>query len=136
MKAVAIIQARMASTRLPGKILKDVAGEPLLARVVNRTHQAKTLGAVVVATTTQPADDIIINLCQKQGWLHFRGSEEDVLDRYYHAALASKADVITRITSDCPLIDPRVTEKVMTQITLLTKAFHEDWIQRFSTLRP
>ncbi len=105
----------MGSTRLPNKVLEDLAGQPMLARVVNRTRRAKTLDTVVVATTTQPADDIIIHLCQKQGWLHFRGSEEDVLDRYYHAALASKADVIARITSDCPLIEPEIIDRVVNE---------------------
>lgn len=112
-KVVAIIQARMGSTRLPNKVLEDLAGQPMLARVVNRTRRAKTLDTAVVATTTQPADDIIIHLCQKQGWPYFRGSEDDVLDRYYQAASAFKADIIVRITSDCPLIDPRVTERVI-----------------------
>ena len=110
-KVVAIIQARMGSTRLPGKVLEDLAGQPLLARVVERTRRAKTLGNVVVATTELPADDIIAGLCEKRGWPYFRGSEEDVLDRYYRAALAFKADVVVRITSDCPLIEPEIIDK-------------------------
>jgi len=110
---VAIIQARMGSTRLPGKVLEDLAGEPMLARVVNRTRRAKTLDTVVVATTTQPIDDAIVRLCEKQGWPFFRGSEEDVLDRYYQAATAFQADVIVRITSDCPLIEPEIIDRVV-----------------------
>ena len=114
-KIVAIIQARMGSTRLPSKVLEDLAGEPMLARVVNRTRRAKTLDATVVATTTQPVDDAIVRLCEERGWLFSRGSEEDVLDRYYHAALASKADAVVRITSDCPLIEPEIIDRVVNE---------------------
>lgn len=114
-KVVAIIQARMGSTRLPGKVLKDLVGQPVLARVVNRTYQAESLDDVVVATTTQPADDIIVDLCQKRGWHFLRGSEKDVLDRYYQAASAFKADIIVRITSDCPLIEPEIIDRVVNE---------------------
>ena len=113
MKVIAVIQARMGSTRLPEKVLEVLAGEPMLARVVNRTRRANTLDAVIVATTTQPVDDAIIRLCEERDWPFFRGSEDDVLDRYYQAALAFKADVIIRITSDCPLIEPLVIDKVV-----------------------
>lgn len=94
-------------------MLEDLVGQPMLARVVNRTRRAKTLNAAVVATTTQPADDTIVHLCERQGWPYFRGSDEDVLDRYYRAALAFKADAIVRITSDCPLIEPEVIDRVV-----------------------
>jgi spore coat polysaccharide biosynthesis protein SpsF len=113
MKTVAIVQARMGSTRLPGKVLQDLAGEPMLARVVNRTCRAKTLQEVVIATTTNVVDDVIVKLCEARSWSWFRGSEEDVLDRYYHAAKKYQADFIVRITSDCPLIDPEVIDHVV-----------------------
>ena len=113
MKTVAIIQARVGSTRLPGKVLMDVAGETMLARVVNRSRRAKEIEAVIVATTTQPADDIIVRLCHDQSWLFSRGCEEDVLDRYYQVALSYSADIVVRITSDCPLIDVSVIDKVV-----------------------
>ena len=113
MKVVAIIQARMGSTRLPGKVLMDLAGEPLLARVVNRCSRASTLNGVVVATTTKLADEAIARLCAERGWPCFRGSEDDVLDRYELAAEAYKADVVVRITSDCPLIEPAIIDRTV-----------------------
>lgn len=112
-KVVAIIQARMGSSRLPGKILLDLAGEPMLVRVVNRVCRAQTVDEVVIATTTEPADQAIAVLCADRGWPCFRGSEEDVLDRYYQAARAHGAEVVVRITSDCPLIEPEVIDRIV-----------------------
>jgi spore coat polysaccharide biosynthesis protein SpsF len=112
-KVVAIIQARMGSTRLPGKVLTDIGGKTMLARVVRRTQQASLLNHVLVATTVKPADEAIVNECAQLNVPIFRGSEEDVLDRYYQAAQAHHADAIVRITSDCPLIDPRVLDRVV-----------------------
>ena len=114
-RVIAIIQARMAATRLPGKVLEKLAGQPMLARVVNRTCRAKTLDGVVVATTAKPDDDVIVHLCQEQGWPYVRGSEEDVLDRYYQAASTFEANAIVRITSDCPLIEPEIIDKVVNE---------------------
>lgn len=110
MRVVAIIQARMGSTRLPGKVLLDLAGAPVLARVINRCRRAATLDEVVVATTILGGDDAIVDLCQTQNWPSFRGSEDDVLDRYYRAAMNSQTDVVVRITADCPLIDPELID--------------------------
>jgi len=112
-RVVAIIQARMGSTRLPGKVLLDLAGEPMLGRVVNRSRRAAMLEEVVVATTTKPADEAIVELCAACGWLCFRGSEDDVLDRYYRAAMQHQADVVVRITSDCPLIEPQIVDRLV-----------------------
>jgi spore coat polysaccharide biosynthesis protein SpsF len=109
-RVVAIIQARMGSTRLPGKVLKDLGGETVLARVVNRTRRAKLLDEVVVATTIQPADDAIVGECGRLSVACFRGDEADVLDRYHRAAQRFSADAIVRITSDCPLIDPELVD--------------------------
>ena len=112
-KIIAIIQARMGSTRLPGKVLKEVYGQPMLAHLVNRVRQAKTLDEVIVATTCQPDDDVIARLCKKHGWECYRGSADDVLDRYYQASLLFNGDIIVRLSADNPLIDPRIIDKVV-----------------------
>jgi len=116
MRIVAIIQARMGSTRLPGKVLLDLAGEPVLARVVNRTQRATMLDEIVIATTTESRDEAIVELCSSRGWAHFRGSEDDVLDRYYQAAKKHHADIVVRITSDCPLIEPEIIDLVVQEL--------------------
>jgi spore coat polysaccharide biosynthesis protein SpsF len=107
---VAIIQARMAASRLPGKVLLDIEGHPMLAWVIQRTRLAQTIDLVMVATTDSPADDEVEAYCRRQGVACYRGSQYDVLDRYYQAARQSGADVIVRITADCPLIDPGVID--------------------------
>jgi spore coat polysaccharide biosynthesis protein SpsF len=109
----AFIQARMGSTRLPGKVLKRVLGKPLLDFLVERLAQSKEIDDIVVLTSTQASDDLIANFCQERGILCFRGSEEDVLDRYYQAALWRKPEGIVRITADCPLIDPEIVDQVV-----------------------
>lgn len=119
MKTVAIIQARMGSTRLPGKVMLDLAGQPMLVRDVNRARRAQTLDEIVVATTVKSADDVISDLCESFGWLCIRGDEQDVLDRYYRAAVEREANVIVRLTSDCPLIDPDVIDIVVSEFERL-----------------
>jgi len=110
---VAIIQARMGSTRLPGKVMLPLLGEPILTRVLRRTARARTLDDVVVATTTLPEDDAIVALVEAEGRPVVRGSETDLLDRYLQAARAHDADAIVRVTSDCPLIDPDVIDRTV-----------------------
>jgi len=105
MKVSAIIQARQTSSRLPGKALIDICGKPALQRVIERLRASKTLDDVIVACTTNPADDVIVELCEKLGCNYFRGSEEDVLDRVLNAARKYNIDVIVEVTADCPLID-------------------------------
>ncbi len=112
-KITAIIQARMSSSRLPGKVLHEISSKPMLAHVVARTRLAQTVQEVIVATTREPADDPIAALCEKEGFAFTRGDLFDVLDRYYQAASSAQADVIVRITGDCPLIDPVVVDRTV-----------------------
>ena len=114
MSVIAIIQARMGATRLPGKVLKKILGKPMLQLEIERIQRAKTLDQIVIATTTNPADDPIIQLADYINIPSFRGSETDVLDRYYQAAKRFTADVIVRITGDCPLIDPALIDRIVT----------------------
>ena len=109
-KVVAIIQARMAASRLPGKVLKALGHQPVLAWMLVRTKRAELIDEVVVATTTDPSDDPVAEYCQQQGAAFSRGSMHDVLDRYYQAAKAHQADVIVRLTADCPFIDPALLD--------------------------
>jgi spore coat polysaccharide biosynthesis protein SpsF len=105
-KVVAIIQGRMNSSRLPGKILADLAGQPMLQRVFIRTSRSATVTETIFATTTDPSDDLVAEYCHFSGTPCTRGSQFDVLDRYYQTAKQAKADVVVRITADCPVIDP------------------------------
>jgi len=106
LKVVAIIQGRMSSSRLPGKILTDIAGRPMLQCVFTRTSRAVTVNETIFATTTDSSDDPVAEYCDFSGIPFTRGSLYDVLDRYYQAAEESKADIVVRITADCPVIDP------------------------------
>lgn len=112
-RILAIIQGRMGSTRLPGKILADIGGKPMLSRVVERARRAALLNGVLVATTTNTDDDPVEGLCRERGYAYTRGHPTDVLDRYYQAANAEGADVIVRLTADCPVIDPAVIDQVI-----------------------
>ena len=117
-KTVAIIQARMGSSRLPGKVMAPIAGKPMLFHVVNRAQQAKMIDLVVVATTVHGDDDAVAAFCSSENIQCIRGSLDDVLDRYYQAARYFNAEVIVRLTADCPLLDPLVIDKVV-------EAFHQ-----------
>jgi spore coat polysaccharide biosynthesis protein SpsF len=110
---VAIIQARMGSTRLPGKVLLPLLGEPMVKRVVRRVGRARTPDVVVVATSSAPVDDPIAARAAAEGWPLTRGSEVDVLDRYLQAARTFGAEVVVRVTADCPLIDPAVVDRTI-----------------------
>lgn len=112
-KIVTIIQARISSTRLPGKTLLPLCGEPLLVRMVERVNQSALKGKVVVATTVNAAEDVIDDLCKAKKIDVFRGDENDLLDRHYQAARLHKADVVLKIPSDCPLICPTVIDQVI-----------------------
>ena len=110
---VAIIQARFSASRLPGKVLREIAGEPMLVHVVERTLSSKMVDDVVIATTTESSDDVVVELCKTRSYPTYRGSQHDVLDRYYQAARQHNTDVIVRITADCPVIDPAVIDKTV-----------------------
>ncbi|MFD2333515.1 cytidylyltransferase domain-containing protein [Cohnella sp. GCM10020058] len=112
MRTAAILQARMGSTRLPGKVLMRAAGLPLLQHELERVSRATRVDEIVVATTRESADDPIAALCRKLGYRCMRGDEADVLGRYAEAAKACQADAIVRLTGDCPLIDPAVIDRV------------------------
>lgn len=113
MKTVILVQARMTSTRFPGKVLKKVLGKPLLEYQIERLRRVKLADEIVIATTTNETDEPIIELCDRLTIPYFRGPEEDVLSRYHGAAKAHQVDVVVRVTSDCPLIDPQVIDSVI-----------------------
>jgi len=111
-RVVCIIEARFASTRLPGKVLKPILGEPMLSRMIERLRRATTIDALVVATSTSSADDAVADAAVLAGSKTFRGSEEDVLARVVGAARANSADIIAEVTGDCPLHDPAILDAV------------------------
>ena len=111
MKIAAIIQARMGSTRLPGKVMRPLAGRPVLGHVIERVRACALVDDVVVATTTLPRDDVVAEAARSLGALTYRGSDDDVLSRVYHAA--EGAEVVVRVTADCPLFDPGLLERML-----------------------
>lgn len=115
---IGIIQAHMGSKRLPGKVMKKVQGKTILEHVYDRAKKSKILDLVVIATSLDKDNDIIEELCKEKNIQIFRGSEEDVLDRYYVCANKYKADTIVRITSDCPLIEPKLIDYYLTKFDI------------------
>ena len=113
MRNIAIIQARVGSSRLPGKVLLDLCGKTVLGRVVERVKRMSKVKELIVATSILDSDDAIEDECRRLGVACFRGSEDDVLDRFRGAADTMAADQITRITADCPLIDPGVSDDII-----------------------
>lgn len=112
-KIIVIIQAHMSSTRLPGKVLKEFCGEPALFRMIERVRHCRLLDDIIIATSTLECDDIIVDYCNKWNVHTFRGSDSDVLSRYWGAACMYPADVYVRMTSDCPLIDPEWADRTI-----------------------
>lgn len=110
---LAILQARMSSTRLPGKVLKPILNEPMLMRQVERVLRSKVIDKLCVATTVDISDDPIAEMCKAKGINCFRGSLTDVLDRFYQVATEYKAEHIVRLTGDCPLADPKLIDNVI-----------------------
>jgi len=117
MRRVIIVQARITSTRLPGKVLKDIAGQPMLAHLLRRLKKCTLADEIIVATTTNITDNPVAALAHREQVGCFRGSEQDVLARYIGAAREARADVVIRVTADCPLIDPQVTDRVIAELT-------------------
>ena len=112
-RVIAIIQGRMSSSRLPGKILAEIAGQPMLQRVFTRTSRAGAVTETIFATTTDASDDPVAEYCDFSGIPFTRGSLYDVLDRYYQTAKQAKADFVVRVTADCPVIDPALIDQVV-----------------------
>jgi len=122
-----IIQARMGSTRLPGKVMNDLEGEPVLYHVIERVKKPELIDEIVIATTTHERDDVIVEEAKRDDVKYFRGCEEDVLSRYYESTKEFEIDTIVRITSDCPLMDPNITDEIINfynnnSYTLVTNA--------------
>lgn len=113
MKTGVIIQTRMGSTRLPGKVMLELFGKPVIQHVIERIGQSKEIDEIVIATTNLTQDDVIAKEAKKIGVKCFRGSEEDVLSRYYYAAAKYEIETVVRVTSDCPLIDPFITDSII-----------------------
>jgi spore coat polysaccharide biosynthesis protein SpsF len=115
MRTLVVIQARMGSSRLPGKVLMPLAGRPLLQRMIEQVTAARSSFELTVASTATPKDDAIDALCASLGVRCFRGHPTDLLDRHYRAAALARADVVVKIPSDCPLIDPDVIDRVLSE---------------------
>lgn len=113
MKVVCLVQARVGSTRLPGKILKEICGKTILHHEIDRLKKCKEIDEIVIATTDKKDDDKIVNEAKKLSVKYFRGSENDVLSRFYYAAKENNADIIVRVTSDCPCIDFEILDKML-----------------------
>jgi len=113
MKIVATIEARMTSSRLPGKVMLPASGKPMLRHLIDRLKQVHTIHEIVLATTTNDADQVITDFASKQDVRIFRGSEEDVMSRVIGAARFAEAEVIVEITGDCPIIDPLIIEQTI-----------------------
>lgn len=124
MKIAAIVEARMTSSRLPGKVLLPATGMPMLSHLVRRLHTIETIDEIVLATTTNSTDDLLVDFSKKTGIKCFRGSEEDVMSRVIEAADSVNADLIVEITGDCPIIDPEIVE----QTIRMFHANHADYV--------
>jgi len=110
---IGILQARVSSSRLPGKVLKRIMGVPMIIRQYNRVQRARLLDNILIATSSDVSDDPIEKLCKENDIACFRGSLDDVLDRFYQAACMGKPDHVVRLTGDCPLADPQLIDKVI-----------------------
>ena len=126
LKVVAIIQARMGSSRLPGKVMRQVQGKPLLEYQLERIGKARLINKIVVATTTKETEKPIVDLCERLSVAIFRGPEDDVLTRYFDAATEQQAEIVVRLTADCPLIDPHTIDQAL--VKYLTDVREYDYV--------
>jgi len=110
---LAIIQARMSSTRLPGKVLRPILGRPMLLHQIERVRRSKLIDSICVATSDDPSDDQLVSTLAKDGVAYFRGALNDVLDRFYRAAIGKAPEHVVRLTGDCPLADPAVIDDLI-----------------------
>src|SRR5450631_938685 len=117
MRTVAIVQARMGSTRFPKKVMQPISGVPMIGILLERLSKAQHIQEIVVATSDDPRNDPLCEYVRSLGYRAFRGSEQDVLDRYYVAARESAAETVIRITGDCPLIDPAVVDAIIAKFS-------------------
>lgn len=129
-RVVAIVQARMGSTRLPGKVMRPLLGQPMLAQILHRLGQATRVDALLVATSTHAADDAIADLAAAVGVDCFRGSEQDVLSRFVGAARRADADLVVRITADCPFVDPQVVDHLLVEHLLAGADYTSNTLER------
>ncbi|MEI8037282.1 MAG: glycosyltransferase family protein [Verrucomicrobiota bacterium] len=129
-RTIATIEARMTSSRLPGKVMLDVLGRPLLELLVERLQQSSALDGICLATTDRPTDDGLEELARRMGILCFRGSEDDVLMRVLGAAEFAQAEVIVEITADCPLMDPAVIDRVVDNYRNSKRDYVSNTLQR------
>jgi len=127
---LAIVQARMTSSRLPGKVLSDICGKPSLQRMLERINMASSIDKVVVATTINASDNLIVELCEKLKVDIFRGDEDDVLGRFCGAAEVAEAEIVIRLTADCPMIDPDVIDEVVTAFSINNHDYLSNTIER------
>lgn len=127
MKIEVFVQARMGSSRLPGKILRPIMDKPMLHFLMERLKRVTHTNDSVILTTTEEKDDAVVEFCEQDNIPFFRGSEEDVLARYYEAALERRPDIIVRMTADCPLLDPQIVDKVI-------EAFQKEKCDYMSTI--
>ena len=121
-KITVMIQARTGSVRLPGKALKKIEGEPIIWHIINRVKKIESVQQIIIVTTRKSEDKVFLKIAQKNRVFGFQGSEKNVLDRHYRCAIKFDADPIIRITSDCPLIDPYLVERML-QILKKDKLF-------------
>ena len=129
-KVIAIVQARVGSTRLPGKVMMNIINKPILQHICERLRRSLRIDAIVLATTTSKEDDLLVNFAKKAILAYYRGEKRDVLSRYYGAANQFRAEVIIRICADSPLVDPQIIDEVVDKHLRSNSAYTSTGIKR------